>query len=165
MPILLGDEPPRPRRIPADAAGHFCAMASDSPGRELPEARPARKGCSFGTGLLQPKRFCRVPLKNGAWFQRKNVWFYTAAVRALVHSAQVAAKVSETTLRQILVDETGRRLGTDARHIVDKITIAHRQGEPNWDADIGMVGLATHKAFAAAREKVRKLYDHDLIWR
>jgi len=73
--------------------------------------------------------------------------------------------LSEAALLKILIVETGRRLGTDANHIVDKITIAHRRGEPNWDAEIAMVGLATLKAFRAALQKVQQLYDYDLVWR
>jgi hypothetical protein len=76
-----------------------------------------------------------------------------------------AAVLPAVQLLKILIDETGRRLGTDANHIVDKITIAYKRGEPNWDAEIAMVGLATLKAFRAALQKVQQLYDYDLIWR
>jgi hypothetical protein len=74
------------------------------------------------------------------------------------------ATVSKAALLQILIDETGKLLTSDAHHIIGKITIAHRRGEPNWDASIGMVALTTLKAFEAALGKTQKLYDHDLAW-
>jgi len=70
-------------------------------------------------------------------------------------------KVSKTALLKILIDETGKRLGNDANHLLRKITIARKCGVPNWDAEIATVGLATHKAFGGALQKM--LYDYDLV--
>jgi hypothetical protein len=65
----------------------------------------------------------------------------------------------------MLADETGTCLSTDATHIISKITIAHTRGDPNWDADIAMVGLATLRAFTASIQKLQKLYDYEGVSR
>jgi hypothetical protein len=73
--------------------------------------------------------------------------------------------VSEIALLEILIDETGRRLGNDANHLLHKITITRKRNVPNWDAEIAVVGLATNRAFTAALQKMQKLHDYDVVWR
>jgi hypothetical protein len=70
-------------------------------------------------------------------------------------------RVAKATLLQILIDETGRALGKDAHFLGQKIEIRKRDGEPNWDANCGIVGPPITKAFAIALNKVQAQYNLD----
>lgn len=71
--------------------------------------------------------------------------------------------ISEAALLRVLVDETGKLLAVDASYLGSKIMITHQRDEFNWTASIGMVGLATSKAFDAALQQTQLRYDLD--WR
>ena len=62
-------------------------------------------------------------------------------------------------LEHLLSAETARRLDGDARLLRDKIKIIRCKGQPNWDATIAMVGLATSTAFETALRRIRTYYD------
>ena len=68
-------------------------------------------------------------------------------------------KISRFTVRDYLIDRTTDELRGDARFIATKIEFHQRDGEPNWDADIGRAEAIVLKAFGAAVLKLKREYD------
>jgi hypothetical protein len=62
-------------------------------------------------------------------------------------------------LERILIAETAKLLAGDASLLRDKIKISRSKGQPNWDATIDMVGLATLRAFETALRRIRAHYN------
>lgn len=73
--------------------------------------------------------------------------------------SEIRPKVSEATLVDFLIDETGPALGRDAIFLRKAIAIRRRAGEPNWDANCGIAPPAVLRAFAQALSKLQKEYD------
>ena len=68
-------------------------------------------------------------------------------------------KISRFTVRDYLIDRTTDELRSDARFIATKIEFSRRDGEPNWDANIGRAEAVVLKAFGAALLKLQREYD------
>lgn len=68
-------------------------------------------------------------------------------------------KISRFIVRDYLIDRTAHELRGDARFIATKIEFRRRDGEPNWDADIGRAESVVLKAFGAAVLKLQREYD------
>ncbi len=68
-------------------------------------------------------------------------------------------KISRFTVRDYLIDRTTAELRSDARFIVTKIEFRKKDGEPNWDANIGVAESVVLKAFDAALLKLQREYD------
>ena len=49
--------------------------------------------------------------------------------------------------------------GEDGRRFREQIEYRQREGEPNWDANIGIASPPFLKAFAIAMDKVKAFYD------
>jgi hypothetical protein len=49
--------------------------------------------------------------------------------------------------------------GEDGRRFREQIEYRQREGEPNWDANIGTTSTPFLKAFAIAMDKVKAFYD------
>ena len=69
------------------------------------------------------------------------------------------AKISIGELEEALIKETTRQLGCDAGGIGEKIEVRHRQGDPNWDAGIGLSLHEVVAAFGRVCSTLRKQYD------
>jgi hypothetical protein len=69
--------------------------------------------------------------------------------------------LAEASLIEALIQETGRALGRDANFLGVAITIRRRAGEPNWDADCGIVNPIVVKAFAVALNNVQAQFNLD----
>jgi hypothetical protein len=70
-------------------------------------------------------------------------------------------KISQLIVRDYLIDRTTDELRGDARFIAKKIEFRPRDGEPNWDANIGLAELVVLKAFGRALVKLQRVYDID----
>jgi len=70
-------------------------------------------------------------------------------------------KIALATLAEILIDDTARELGRDVSFLRPRLTIRNREGQPNWDANIGIAGNAVVAAFLKALEHAKARYDLD----
>ena len=71
-------------------------------------------------------------------------------------------KITSGTLAEILVTETSKSLGGDARFLAPHLKVRRSGGEPNWDASIDIFGSAVITAtFREACERVKAHYDLD----
>jgi hypothetical protein len=68
-------------------------------------------------------------------------------------------KISLTTMRDYLIDQTSDALRRDARMIAGQLIIRKRDGTPNWDANIGIAPPPLLKAFAVALNALQGEYD------
>jgi hypothetical protein len=71
-------------------------------------------------------------------------------------------KITSARLAEILIVETGKSLGGDARFLAPHLKVRARGGEPNWDASIDIFGSAViTETFCEARERAKTHYDLD----
>jgi hypothetical protein len=71
-------------------------------------------------------------------------------------------KITSSALAEILVAETSKSLGGDARFLAPHLKVRRRGREPNWGASIDIFGSAVITgAFQEARERTKELYDLD----
>jgi hypothetical protein len=68
-------------------------------------------------------------------------------------------KIPLDQIRNYLIDWTTDELRADARFIAKSIEIRQREGEPNWDANIGISIPAVVAAFGRAVGRLRREYD------
>jgi hypothetical protein len=59
-------------------------------------------------------------------------------------------KLSAAEIVDALVKQTTRELGRDAEFIRDQIGLRRRDGDPNWDANIGLAPPTVLAAFGRA---------------
>jgi hypothetical protein len=67
--------------------------------------------------------------------------------------------ISGTALVELLIADTTLFLGEDARFLGEKIALRHRKGEPNWDANCGIVTTSVLMAFARAFARAQERYN------
>jgi hypothetical protein len=65
----------------------------------------------------------------------------------------------EKELRNILANQTTNAMRRNARFIATKVQIIRREGEPNWDANLGIGPPPLLKAFAFALSETQRFYD------
>jgi hypothetical protein len=71
-------------------------------------------------------------------------------------------KITSAGLAEILITETSKSLGGDARFLAPHLKVRPRGGQPNWDASIDIFGSAViTEKFCEARERVKAHYDLD----
>jgi hypothetical protein len=69
-------------------------------------------------------------------------------------------------IRAFLIDRTTDMLRRDARFIAAKLEFRQRDGEPNWDANIGIADPVVIRAFGAALNELQREYDCRMVkWR
>jgi hypothetical protein len=59
----------------------------------------------------------------------------------------------------LLISEATRALGKDAGFLCERLEIRRREGDPNWDADIGISEPDVVAAFGCALSQIRRAYD------
>jgi hypothetical protein len=62
-------------------------------------------------------------------------------------------------LHSFLVAQMIELTGEDGRHFRKQIEYRQREGEPNWDANLGLAAPHFLKAFVVALDRVRTFYD------
>jgi hypothetical protein len=70
-------------------------------------------------------------------------------------------KVALATLAEIFQSEFTKALGRSAADLMPRVVISARNGEPNWDANIGILPPATLAAFLVASGEIKAIYDLD----
>jgi hypothetical protein len=70
-------------------------------------------------------------------------------------------KLPLAEIRKIIVDQTTVRLQRDDQFLAPQITFHERDGEPNWDANIDVNLAVVTRAFGAALDETKDVYDVD----
>jgi hypothetical protein len=68
-------------------------------------------------------------------------------------------KLALSKLGDLLVDLTTKMLKRDATFLARMIVVRRREGEPNWDANIGVAPPEVLKAFGLALQTMQENYD------
>ena len=69
--------------------------------------------------------------------------------------------VAAATLREIIEAEFSKSLGRSAADYMPRVQLRSREGQPNWDGNIGTIALPILSAFNEALERVKTAYDLD----
>lgn len=70
-------------------------------------------------------------------------------------------KIALETLAEVLHSEFSKSLGRDASDFMPRIGLRACDGDPNWDATIGVVGVPVLTAFLEATSRLKATYDLD----
>jgi hypothetical protein len=71
-------------------------------------------------------------------------------------------RLSREMLIPVLVREISRQLRHEPPDLARRVEIRHREGEPNWDATIGIAPLHLLRAFNDALATTQAMYDLEL---
>jgi hypothetical protein len=71
-------------------------------------------------------------------------------------------KITLDEMKNYLIDGTTYELVADATFVAKSIEIRQREGQPNWDANIGISIPAVVAAFGRAVRRLQR--EHDIQW-
>jgi hypothetical protein len=69
--------------------------------------------------------------------------------------------VATATLAEIIEAEFSKSLGRSAADYMPRVQIRPREGQPNWDGNIGTIAMPILSAFNEALDRVKTAYDLD----
>lgn len=67
--------------------------------------------------------------------------------------------VAHSTMVEMLIQETASRSGRRANALGQQIRLTKHDGEPNWNAECGIVGIVESQAFRDAVKHLQAIYD------